>query len=273
MTKSPGDKTIDNIATDDKSDQQSIKKELVINKDKPWVVALAQCIDHTLLSPVATSQDIIRLCAEAAEHKMFAVCVNPYHVKTAVRELSSTQVVVATVVGFPLGADLTDIKIAQAQRALFEGAEELDLVMNLGAFKEPNSEYVLDEIRAVVKIAGNHKVKVIIECDLLNDEEKVLATKLCAQAGAAMVKTSTGFVKDGKGATIADIALLKETIDNLQLENIASMQIKASGGIKTYDQALKLLEAGANRLGTSSGITILKEAFEKGNEAEILKVI
>ncbi len=238
--------------TSAKSKKATAKKEQI-----SW---LANYIDHTLLRPAASTEDIVTLCAEAAQYKFFAVCVNPYYVKRAVKELSSTDVAVATVVGFPLGADLTDIKIAQAQRALFEGAEELDMVINIGALKEKDTDYVLAEIQAIVRVARDHPVKVIIETDLLSQEEKILAAELCVKAGASMIKTSTGFVKDGIGATIEDIALLKQTIDNLAGSNI--LKIKASGGIKHYNQAVALIEAGASRLGTSSSVNIIKEAYK-----------
>ncbi len=240
---------------------------------KPWVLALANYIDHTLLQPGATTDDIVRLCSEAAQYKFFAVCVNPVHVKRAVRELSSTQVTVATTIGFPLGADLTDIKIAQTQRALFEGAEEFDMVINIGALRERDSNYVLSELQAIVRAARDCPVKIIIECDLLTEEEKILATQLCAKAGATMVKTSTGFVKDSKGATVEDIVLLKKTIDNLVASGGKELKIKASGGIRDYNQAMALIEAGAARLGTSAGINILKEARHKGSKSKIAKGI
>jgi deoxyribose-phosphate aldolase len=223
---------------------------------------LAAHIDHTLLYPDARAEDIVKVCAEAAEYKFFAVCVNPFHVKRAVRELASTEVVVATVVGFPLGADLTDIKIAQAQRALFEGAEELDMVINIGALKDRASEYVLAEIQSIVRASGGQRVKVIIECGLLTEEEKILATELCVKAGAAMVKTCTGFAKNDKGATVEDVILLKKTIEGLK--NIYEpLQIKASGGIKDYNHALALIEAGAARIGTSASVSIIKETYNK----------
>jgi deoxyribose-phosphate aldolase len=249
------------------------KKPVELGFAKPWVLALANCIDHTLLNPTATTQDIVKLCAEAAEYKMFAVCVNPFHVKRAVRELSSTQVVVATVVGFPLGVDLTDIKIAQAQRALFEGAEELDMVINIGALNELDTNYVLNEIQSIVRVAKDQPVKVIIECDLLSQGQKILATQICAKAGAAMVKTSTGFVKDGKGATVEDVILLKQTIDNLTLAGGKEIKIKASGGIKDYNQAMALIEAGATRLGTSSSVNILSQARYQGSKTKTMKYI
>ena len=212
---------------------------------------MARYIDHTLLNPQASRADISKLCAEAAEHGFFAVCVNPFHVRQAVKELSSSKVAVATVIGFPLGANLTDIKIAEAQRAISEGAEELDLVINIGALKDGDIDYVTDEIRSIVKIAKGQMVKVIIECDLLTDEEKAAAAVACVKAGAGMVKTSTGFVKDGKGATVEDVQLIKKAIAG------SSLGIKASAGIRDPDKARALIEAGATRLGTSSGIAIV----------------
>jgi deoxyribose-phosphate aldolase len=212
----------------------------------------AKYIDHTLLNPQARKDEITKLCTEAKDNKFFAVCVNPYHVRQAVKELASSNVAVATVIGFPLGANLTDIKIAEAQRAISEGAEELDLVINIGALKDGDIAYVTDEIRAIVKVAKEHLVKVIIECDLLTDDEKRAATKACVDAGAAMVKTSTGFVKDGKGATVEDIKLMKEAMAG------ANLGIKASAGIRDGEKAKALIEAGATRLGTSAGVAIVK---------------
>ncbi len=213
---------------------------------------IAKYIDHTNLNPNSTKADIAKLCAEAMEHKFYAVCVNPYWVRFAVKELSSSKVAVATVIGFPLGANLTDIKIAEAQRAVSEGAEEIDMVINIGALKDKEYDYVADEIQAIVRASRGAPVKVIIETDLLTDEEKVQATKACVKAGAAMVKTSTGFVKDGKGATVEDVKLIKETLGD------ATLGIKASGAVRDYEKAKALIEAGATRLGTSSGIAIVK---------------
>ncbi len=215
---------------------------------------IAKYIDHTLLHPQARREEITKLCEEAKENKFFAVCVNPFHVRQAVKELSSSDVAVATVVGFPLGANLTDIKIAEAQRALSEGAEEIDLVINIGALKDGDVDYITDEIKAIVKVAKGHMVKVIIECDLLTDDEKRKATKACVDAQAGMVKTSTGFVKDGKGATVEDIRLIKETLGD------APLGIKASAGIRDVEKAKALIEAGATRLGTSAGVAIVKGA-------------
>lgn len=215
---------------------------------------IAKYIDHTLLNPQAKRSEVVRLCEEAKEHKFFAVCVNPCHVRQAVKELSSSDVAVATVVGFPLGANLTDIKIAETQRAISEGAEEIDLVINVGALKDGDVSYVTEEIKSIVKAAKGHLVKVIIECDLLTDDEKVAATKACVDAGAHMVKTSTGFVKDGKGATVEDIQLIKQTLGD------AKLGIKASAGIRDLEKAKALIDAGATRLGTSAGVALVKGA-------------
>lgn len=222
---------------------------------------LAKYIDHTLLSPQATKADITKLCAEAAKHKFFAVCVNPHWVRHAAKELANSDVAVATVIGFPLGANLTDIKIAEAQRAISEGAEELDLVINIGALKSGDIELVEQEIKAIVKLAGDRMVKVIIETDLLTDDEKVAVTKACARAKVGMVKTSTGMVKDGKGATVEDVKLIRETLGD------AKIGIKASGGVRNADHAKAMIEAGATRLGTSAGIAIVSGAAEPAKAA------
>ena len=215
---------------------------------------LAKYIDHTLLSPSATRAEITKLCSEAKEYGFFAVCVNPYWVRHAVKELASSQVAVAAVIGFPLGANLTDVKVAEAQRAIAEGAEELDLVINIGALKDKEAGYVEEEIRSIVRAARGAMVKVIIECDLLTDDEKVVAAQCCVNAGASMVKTSTGLVKDGKGATVEDIELIKRTIAG------STLGIKASAGIRDYDKAKALIDAGATRLGTSAGVAIVSGA-------------
>lgn len=218
---------------------------------------IAKYIDHTNLNPAATIKDIEQLCQEAAEHGFFAVCVNPYYVRHAVKALSSTKVAVASVIGFPLGQNLTDLKIAETQRAISEGAEEIDMVINIGALKDKQIDYVRDEIRAIVKVARDQIVKVIIECDLLTNQEKVAATRATADAGAAFVKTSTGFVKDGIGATVDDVRLMKETLGS---DKVA---IKASAGIRDYAKAKSLIDAGATRLGTSAGVAIVQGATAK----------
>jgi len=219
---------------------------------------IGKYIDHTLLSPAATRAEIAKLCEEAKQYRFFAVCVNPYHVRQAVKELSASKVVVATVVGFPLGANLTDIKIAETQRAISEGAEEIDMVINVGALKDGDVDYVTEEIRSIVKVAGDRLVKVIIECDLLTDAEKAAAAESCVKAGAGMVKTSTGFVKDGKGATVEDVLLIKRHISG------SPLGIKASAGIRDLEKARTLIDAGATRLGTSSGVAIVAGAQAAG---------
>lgn len=215
---------------------------------------LAKYIDHTLLNPHARVIEIQALCQEAIKHGFYAVCVNPYHVSQAKRALSASKVKVATVVGFPLGANITEVKVIETKRAIADGADEIDMVINIGALKSGDLDYVEAEIAEIVKAAGDIPVKVIIECDLLNDEEKVVATKACIKSAAFMVKTSTGFVKDGKGATVEDITLMKKTIANHKLE------IKASAGIRDTAKAKALVEAGATRLGTSAGVAIVEGA-------------
>lgn len=214
-------------------------------------------IDHTLLSPQAKSTDIAKLCQEAIEHDLFAVCVNPYYVSDAAKALRSSKVSVATVIGFPLGANLTPVKVLEAKQAIEQGASELDMVINIGALKEGLFDYVVYDIESVVKAASGALVKVIIECDLLTDADKIMACQACIKGNANMVKTSTGFVKDGQGATVSDIKLIKNELKGSRLG------IKASAGIRNYAQAISLIEAGANRIGTSSSIAILNEAKAK----------
>ncbi len=212
---------------------------------------LAKYIDHTQLNPHASKSEITQLCNEAKEHNFYAVCVNPYYVQEAKYQLKASKVQVACVVGFPLGANLTELKVLELNRAINDGADEIDLVINIGALKNKDFDYVEQEIAECVKAAGDVPVKVIIECDLLSKEEKVAATEACVKAGAFMVKTSTGFVKDGKGATVEDVALMKATIGKNKLG------IKASAGVRDYKKAKELIDAGAERIGTSSGIAIL----------------
>lgn len=221
-------------------------------------IDVAKHIEHSLLSPDATRAQVKTLCQEAVEHGFHAVCVNPCHVTLAVKELSASKVVVGTVVGFPLGASFTDMKVAEAQRATACGAEELDMVINIGLLKEGEMQAIVDEIKAVVKVAlaASAVVKVIIECDLLTEEEKIAAVKACIKGGAHFVKTSTGFVKDGKGATVEDVVLIRGIISGAGAE----IGIKAAGGIKDYAKAKALLDAGATRVGTSSGVAIVQGA-------------
>ena len=208
-------------------------------------------IDHTLLKPTASVTDIIALCEEAAEHRFAAVCVPPCYVGLAANRLAGTGVKVATVIGFPLGSSTTAIKVAETKDAVANKADEIDMVINVGAIKSEMWDAVTADIRAVVEAADESLVKVIIETSQLTDEEKVRATECVIEAGAAFVKTSTGFI--GGGATVEDVALLHRTIEAKN----ASCLIKASGGIRTEEAALAMIEAGADRLGCSAGIAIV----------------
>ncbi|SCM82837.1 Deoxyribose-phosphate aldolase [uncultured Sporomusa sp.] len=208
---------------------------------------LAKYIDHTLLKPAATVEEIIRLCEEAAQHKFAAVCVNPIYVDLAAHHLAGTGVKTATVIGFPLGATLSAVKAAEAKEAVLRKADELDMVIHIGAVKAGLWEAVKADIEQVVAAADGAIVKVIIETGLLTDEEKRQACQAVIDGGAHFVKTSTGFGPGG--ATEEDIRLLKEVARD-------KIGIKASGGIRTREQALALVAAGATRLGTSAGIVI-----------------
>ncbi|GBG55436.1 deoxyribose-phosphate aldolase [Sporomusaceae bacterium FL31] len=209
---------------------------------------LNQYIDHTILKPDATIELIKNLCAEARQYQFASVCVNPCYVDLAAHLLAGSGVKVATVIGFPLGATLSTVKAFEAREAVLRKADELDMVMNIGAAKLGLWEAVTDDIRQVVEAAGDSKVKVIIETGLLTDDEKRLACQAVLTGGAAYVKTSTGFGPGG--ATIADIQLFKAVVGN-------QLGIKASGGIRTREQAEAMIEAGATRLGTSAGVTIV----------------
>jgi len=210
---------------------------------------LAAIIDHTLLKPEASASSIEQLCREALTYRFAAVCVNPCHVATCVRLLHE-QVPVATVVGFPLGANTTPTKVYETREAVQAGAQEIDMVINIGALKSGALDYVADEIAAIVAAAQPAIVKVIIETALLTDDEKRLACQLALKAGAHFVKTSTGFSKGG--ATVEDVRLMRNVVGD-------RMGVKASGGIRSLQDALAMVEAGANRLGTSSGVAILEE--------------
>jgi deoxyribose-phosphate aldolase len=211
---------------------------------------MADCIDHTLLKPTATVDQIAALCGEAAAAGFAAVCVNPCHVPLAAARLAGSLVKVCSVIGFPLGANSTYIKAEEARRAVEQGAGEVDMVMQIGALKAGKLVDVEEDILQVVKAAGSAPVKVIIEACFLTDEEKTAACKLAVSAGAKFVKTSTGF--GSGGATPADVRLMRSTVG-------PAFGVKASGGIRTLEDALAMLEAGANRLGTSSGMQILSQ--------------
>ena len=213
----------------------------------------ASLIDHTLLKPEATESDIRQLCKEAAEFGFASVCVNPGWVKAAVEFLRGSGVPVCTVIGFPLGATLPDVKAYEARRAIFNGAREVDMVINSGALKSGDDCSVEDDIRAVVDAAHENGIlcKVIIETALLTDEEKVRACLSAKNAGADFVKTSTGFSKGG--ATVHDISLMRRTVGS-------ELGVKASGGVKGIDDARAMFEAGATRIGASVGVKIAQEA-------------
>lgn len=213
----------------------------------------ASLIDHTLLKPEASEADIRRLCDEAEQFGFASVCVNPSWVKQASTFLRGTGVPVCTVIGFPLGATLPDVKAYEARRAIFNGAREVDMVINVGALKSGDDCAVEDDIRAVAEAAHENGVlcKVIIETALLTDEEKVRACLAAKNAGADFVKTSTGFSKGG--ATVHDISLMRRTVGS-------ALGVKASGGVKGIDDARAMFEAGATRIGASVGVKIAQEA-------------
>lgn len=211
---------------------------------------LARMIDYTLLDPSATRDQVERLCEEAKSYDVYAVCVNPTWVSLAVSTLRGTEVKVCSTVGFPLGASLTAVKAFEAETAVGLGAAEVDMVMNIGALKSQDLAFVREDIEQVVKACKKAPVKVIIETGFLNDQEKVQACKLAQEAGAAFVKTSTGF--GSGGATVTDVMLMRKTVGN-------RLGVKAAGGIRTFRDCVAMIEAGANRIGTSSAIQILKE--------------
>ena len=210
-------------------------------------------IDHTILKADATSAQIIRLCKEAKEYDFASVCVNTCYVPLCKELLKDTEVNVCCVVGFPLGAMDSSAKAFEAATAVKNGADEVDMVINVGATKEGNWDYVEKDIRGVVEAADGKLVKVIIETCLLTDEEKVKACEAAVRAHAHFVKTSTGFSTGG--ATVEDVRLMKETVKG-------NAKVKASGGIRTYEDAMKMIEAGAERLGCSAGIKIMEGAKE-----------
>ncbi len=205
-------------------------------------------IDHTLLKPTATGEDIKHLCKEAIDFDFMSVCVNPCYVSLAKECLKGSDVKVCTVIGFPLGANETEIKVKEAELAILHGANEIDMVINVGALKEGNDDYVYTEIKKIKEVAGKLVLKVIIETCLLTDEEKVRACLLAKKAGADFVKTSTGFSTGG--ANVHDVKLMRETVGK-------EMGVKASGGVKTHEDLLAMVEAGATRIGTSNGTKII----------------
>jgi len=214
---------------------------------------ISALIDHTLLKPEATHDQITQLCEEAREYGFAAVCVNPTNVKLATELLKGSPVAVCTVIGFPLGATLPEVKAYEAQQTIHHGATEIDMVINIGALKSEDYELLEQDITAVARTCHDNGAicKVIIEAALLTEEEKITACQLAKKAGSDYVKTSTGFGPGG--ATVEDVTLMRRVIG-------PSMGIKAAGGIRTLETAKKMIEAGATRIGTSSGVKIVQEA-------------
>lgn len=213
---------------------------------------LARMIDHTILKPEATKEQVELICREALDKHFASVCINPVNVQIVADILKGSDVKVCTVIGFPLGANSTEVKVFEAREAVKNGAEEIDMVINIGKLKDKNYDFVRSDIKAVVDEAkGKALTKVIIETCLLSDQEKIMACKMAKEAGADFVKTSTGFSK--AGAKEEDIILMKSIVGD-------TMGIKASGGIRTYEDAVKMVKAGATRLGCSSSIEIYNKA-------------
>lgn len=207
-------------------------------------------IDHTALKPNTTKDEILKLLDEAKTYDFTSVCVNPCWIELAHQELKHTDVKVCTVIGFPLGANTTEVKIFEAKDAIEKGAQEIDMVINVAMLKDKEYDYVENEIQKIVEVAKDKAlVKVIIEACLLTDEEKIKACELSQKAGADFVKTSTGFSTGG--ATVHDVALMRKTVGT-------DMGVKASGGVHTHEEALAMIEAGANRIGASAGVKLLK---------------
>ncbi len=209
----------------------------------------AKLIDHTLLKPIATKNDIARLCEEARQYHFCSVCVNPFWVSFAKEQLKGSEVKVCTVIGFPLGANTTTVKAFETTQAIKDGADEIDMVINNGALKAKDYDTVLEDIRAVRQACLGHVLKVIIETSQLTNEEKVKACELCAKADADFVKTSTGFI--GGGATTEDVELMRKSIP-------VHMEVKASGGVRSREDFDKMVAAGATRVGASSGVKIVE---------------
>ncbi|MFX3959680.1 deoxyribose-phosphate aldolase [Streptococcus suis] len=217
---------------------------------------LNKYIDHTILKPETTQAQVEKILAEAKEYDFASVCVNPTWVALAAESLKDSDVKVCTVIGFPLGANTPAVKAFETKDAISNGADEIDMVINIGALKTGNYDLVLEDIKAVVAASGDKLVKVIIEACLLTDDEKVKACQLSQEAGADYVKTSTGFSTGG--ATVADVALMRKTVG-------PDMGVKASGGARSYEDAIAFIEAGASRIGASSGVAIMNGAQADGD--------
>ncbi len=206
-------------------------------------------IDHTLLKPEATKDQIITLCEEAKTYEFASVMVNSSWVKLCAEQLKGTSVLVASVVGFPLGAMSTEAKVFETKQALSDGAQEIDMVINIGRLKDNDEEYVVNEIKAIKALLPDKILKVIIETALLSDDEKILACKLVSEAKADFIKTSTGFSLHG--ATVEDVKLLREHV-------APEVAVKAAGGVRSFEDVVKMVDAGATRIGTSSGVKLMQ---------------
>ena len=213
----------------------------------------AKLIDHTLLKADAKKEDIIKLCKEAKDYGFKTVCIQPSYVSLAKEELKDSDVEICTVIGFPLGQNTTSVKVFEAIDAINNGADEIDMVINISKLKDHDNEYVTNEIKAIKKAINNHVLKVIIETCLLTDEEKERACKCVIDAKAEFVKTSTGF--SIHGATVEDVKLLKNCVKDKAL-------VKAAGGVRSKDDLIKMVEAGASRIGTSSGTKLVDSILE-----------
>ena len=213
---------------------------------------LNKYIEHTLLKQDATENDLITLFNEAKENNFLGVCINPCYVKLAKEHLKDSDVKIVTVVGFPLGANSTEVKVFETKKAIEDGADEIDMVINGTKLKNNDKDFIVNEIQAIKKACMGHNLKVIIETDLLNKEEIIRACEYSILGGADFVKTSTGFVKGGVGAKAEDVKLMFDTVKD------AGLQVKASGGIRDKQAALDMIKAGAVRIGTSSGVKIVK---------------
>ena len=211
---------------------------------------LNKYIEHTLLKQDATKAEVIKLLDEAKEYDFLGVCVNPVNVKLASEYLKDSGVKIVTVVGFPLGQSTTESKVLETIDAVKNGADEIDMVLNSGKLKDGDFDYIIDEISKIKTACQGKVLKVILETDLLTHDEIKMASELCVKGGADFVKTSTGFVKNGVGAKVEDVKLMYETVKD------AGLGVKASGGVRDKDTALAMINAGATRIGTSSGVKI-----------------
>ena len=211
---------------------------------------LNKYIEHTLLKQDARKEELIKLFDEAKEYNFLGVCVNPVNVKLASDYLKNTNIKIVTVIGFPLGQSTTESKVLETIDAVKNGADEIDMVLNSGKLKDCDFEYIIDEISKIKSACQGRVLKVILETDLLSTDEIKTASELCVKGGADFVKTSTGFVKNGVGAKVEDVKLMHETVKD------ANLGVKASGGVRDKETALAMINAGASRIGTSSGVEI-----------------